>query len=458
MTTDMTDTARTPTTWTLELAYDDAVQIDCEPEGPAGAARLEFEDGSFIEVDPTDLTRVLRICAMHTPTGWWLLRVAVGAEIAEAAESRELPDYGRFTPGDPPAELAILARAALIDHLGTYDRPSRRPIWRVELLATLSAIQAAFSRERAWQLTHAPVGSAPLAASEAAFGVVMRLPADVVPQLGALCRDAERTASAVGYAAAASRFAQVAVAAENLADTRVPIDDLERQLAIADEDDASADTWPSADQDADSYLNDQDDRHGGFEVKCDIDSHMFDSMELGAEGQVTVSVHGAGCIVKVDHVSFTAGQVKQLYLRVFDPDAVGPAASKLLYLAPVDFDASAGVLTARVNLTAAALTRVSGSLLAEFVDSAQPTDFPTRFQYWANLRRANFARLVLALIEHSDHVSPAIQARREAALRASAEADGLDEAAAARTVAERASESGRVGSLRFITPTLVPGT
>jgi hypothetical protein len=452
----MADTARTPPAWTLEVAYDDAVQIDSEPEGPAGAARLEFEDGSFIEVDPTDLARVLRICAMQTPTGWWLLRVAIGAEIAEAAESDELPECGRLTPGAPPHELAILTRAALIDHLGTYDRPSRRPIWRVELLATLAAIQVVDDGQRRWTLVDEPLGIAPLEAADAGASLVTRLSEASAANFQELSSSAGKISLALGDTQAAARFQTVATSSRFLADVGAAIGVLEAQLESSDgTDNTAADSWMASEEEEEeedeaAYLAPTE----TIELNCDIDVREVRTFELAPESHVTLSVAGGVLTINVDHVRMVVAG--QLFLRVFDPEPMDATSAKLLCLVPVQFDAATGTLSARVELTAASLARVSGPILGEFVESADPTEFPSRYQYWARIGRSNFARLILAVVEQSDHITSAIRVRHDAAVRALLEADGTRGEAAARKAARRISDGAVSGSLQFITPALLP--
>lgn len=460
----MTETASD--VWLIESGPDGTVVIDCGEESPSGAARLEFEDGSFVEVDPVEPSRLLRVCAASGQTGDWLLRTSTGAELTAAVRQLEPGSSVTTVARSAPDELATLGRAALVDHLAIHDARQRRALWRAELLSVLGELT---SVEDTWTFSSAPLGPSADDAAAALADAVRpddELDTEVLGRLRHVCEAARRSCEAIGARDAAQRFGSVSVdIGVRLQRDLDTVADMEAQFDGFDLDD-----W----EDLDDVLTGSGlgpvprfrgrvrvpERTLGapdvtVEAQCDIDvAYVPERLSVRNGATVIAAVTGGRCSVSINHVDLDGDG--PIYLRIFDPAPTGDLPTKLRHLAPAHYDPVTKILTANVPLTAASALDLSGPLLADFVDSPDTTTFPTRFEYWANVTRSSMARLILALIEQSRYGPAAVQAHRERIARAAGRADASYPAAVEADRLKAESEPF-LGSLAFITPVLMPG-
>ena len=126
-------------TWWIERRHDGGVDIAARAPTLAGAARLEFADGSFVDADPFD-TALIAIHARPTPTGDWLLRTAVGDAFVRDLKADVVPVRCRADAPAATSRRPDLLRGAQIAHLAAHDDIRRFSLWYAELLAGLASL------------------------------------------------------------------------------------------------------------------------------------------------------------------------------------------------------------------------------------------------------------------------------------------------------------------------------
>jgi hypothetical protein len=388
--------------WELTMLSDGSLLIEADEPGPAGAARLEFADGSFIDIDAATGRDLLKLHAHRTRIGDWLLRVAAGDAVADDYLRSNI-DRATLVAPRPSAEFSHLAAAALAAFLSEHDDPALEALWCIDVLAELSQISA--------PLDDLPLGFDPTHLMTQLGSV--RLREDLSDEhrssvAGALERvqswltaRADRRPSLDGIDGVAHEKDSVISVIQGL---RARVGDSSATAAIFEEIIARND-WEVA---TPVWLAGGEKRAAGEPVFA-VDRGRRPKV-LGRDALVRMERDGTRYRIGIENLA--EEPTEPLFLRLFVARAES-GEQEIRQLVRLHFDRNRGSLSAVVDLIPEDFDQGGSTLIEVRPESELFEPLPTMWEYWAAVTRSNLARLRLLILDPTTSAAERTAARKD---------------------------------------------